>query len=420
MVDGFGLISVMASPEERFLNINDVDIRDKTLFIRTDLNVPYDESQNITDDTRIRGILPTLNYALDEGARVILSSHMGRPKGEVVPELSLAPVARRLSRLLKKDVIMAPDCVGPEVKKLVEGMKIGDVLLLENLRFHPEEEMNDEDFARQMAELADIYVNDAFAVAHRAHASIIAITRFAPVCVAGFLLKNELLYFHRSMEDPARPFVAIIGGAKVSSKISAIENLLGIADKIIMGGAMANTFLKAIYYDIGSKSLVEEDLVERARSIMRKARRQGTKFYIPVDCVVADRFSPKAETKITTVQEVPEDWMIADIGPATSALYAEALADAKTIVWNGPMGAFEFDAFSRGTYQMVQTVASTYSLTIVGGGDTDVAVHRAGESSRISYISTGGGAFLKLLEGGELPGIAALEECARRNSEEKE
>ncbi|MDY6851922.1 MAG: phosphoglycerate kinase, partial [Thermodesulfobacteriota bacterium] len=381
-------------------------------------NVPYDGNQNITDDTRIRGILPTLNYALDEGGRVILSSHMGRPKGEVMPELSLAPVARRLSRLLKKDVIMAPDCVGPDVKKLVEGMKPGDVLLLENLRFHPEEEMNDEDFARQMAELADIYVNDAFAVAHRVHASVVAITRFAPVCVAGFLLKNELLYFRRSMEDPARPFAAIIGGAKVSSKISAIENLLGIADKIIMGGAMANTFLKAIYYDIGAKSLVEEDLVERARSIMRKARRQGTKFYIPVDCVVADRFSPKAETKITTVQEVPEDWMIADIGPATSALYAEALADAKTIVWNGPMGAFEFDAFSRGTYQMVQTVASTYSLTIVGGGDTDVAVHRAGESSRISYISTGGGAFLKLLEGAELPAIAALEKFARRNTEE--
>jgi len=418
MVDGFGLVSVMASPEERFLNINDVDIRDKTLFIRTDLNVPYDDNLNITDDTRIRGILPTLNYALDEGARVILSSHMGRPKGEVMPELSLAPVARRLSRLLKKDVVMAPDCVGPDVKKLVEGMNSGDVLLLENLRFHPEEEMNDEKFARQMAELADIYVNDAFAVAHRAHASVVAITHFAPVCVAGFLLKNELAYFHRAMEDPARPFAAIIGGAKVSSKISAIENLLGIADKIIMGGAMANTFLKAIYYDIGAKSLVEGDLVERARSIMRKARRQGTKFYIPVDCVVADRFSPKAETKITTVQEVPEDWMIADIGPATSSLYAEALADAKTIVWNGPMGAFEFDAFSRGTYQMVQTVASTYSLTIVGGGDTDVAVHRAGESSRISYISTGGGAFLKLLEGAELPGIAALEEFARRSAEE--
>jgi len=420
MVDGFGLMSVMAAPEERFPYINEVDINGKKLLIRADLNVPYDDNQNITDDTRIRGILPTVNYALDEGASVILCSHMGRPKGEAVPRLSLEPVARRMSRLLKKDVLMAPDCIGPEVKKMVDQMKPGDILLLENLRFHPGEEMNDDDFAKELAELADIYVNDAFAVAHRAHASVVGVTKFAPVCVAGFLMKNELMYFHRAMENPARPLVAIIGGAKISSKISAIENLLGIADKIIIGGAMANTFLKAIYYDIGSKSLVEDELVERARSIMRKARRNGVKFYIPVDCVVADRFDPKAETKITTVQEVPEDWMITDIGPATSSLFAEALANAKTIIWNGPMGAFEIDAFSRGTSLMVNTIANTYSLTIVGGGDTDVAVHKAGESSRFTYISTGGGAFLKLLEGGTLPAIGALEEHARRKREEQE
>lgn len=420
MVDGFGLMSVITPLDERFPFINEIDINGKTLLIRADLNVPYDQDQNITDDTRIRGILPTVNFALDEGARIILCSHMGRPKGEAVPHLSLAPVARRLSRLLKKDVIMAPDCVGPEVKKMAEAMNPGDILLLENLRFHPEEEMNDDDFARQLAELGEIYVNDAFAVAHRSHASVVAIVDHMKEHVGGFLLKNELTYFHRAMQDPARPLAAIIGGAKVSSKISAVENLLDTADKIIIGGAMANTFLKAIYYDIGSKSMVEEELVEKARSIMRKARRRGVKFYIPVDCVVADRFDPKAETKITTVQEVPEDWMIVDIGPATSHLYAEALSNSKTIIWNGPMGAFEIDAFSRGTFQMVQTVANTYSMTIVGGGDTDVAVHRAGESSRMSYISTGGGAFLKLMEGGRLPGIVALEEHARQAREQEE
>ena len=421
MVDGFGLMTVMSPPEERVHYLNDVvDLNEKKVFIRADLNVPYDENQNITDDNRIRAILPTVNFVLDQGAGVILTSHMGRPKGEVVPELSLAPVARRLARLLNKDVAIAPDCIGPETKKMVENMKTGDIILLENLRFHPEEQMNDDDFARELATLADIYVNDAFAVAHRAHASVVAITHHFDVCVAGFLMKNELLYFHRAMEDPARPLVAIVGGAKISSKISAIENLMDTVDKLIVGGAMANTFLKAIYYDIGSQSMVEDDLVERARSIMRKARRRGVKFYIPVDCVVADRFDRKAETKITTVQEVPENWMITDIGPATAALFAEALSNAKTIIWNGPMGAFEIDAFSRGTYQMVQTVANTYALSIVGGGDTDVAVHKAGESSRISYISTGGGAFLKLMEGAQLPGIVALEEHARRIAQKED
>ena len=414
MTDGFGLMTVLGDPEERFPYLNEIDIKGKTILVRADLNVPYDEDRNIADDNRIRSILPTVNYALDEGAKIILCSHMGRPKGEIIPDLSLAPVSRRLGRLLNKDVIMAPDSVGPEVKALADNMQPGDIMLLENLRFHPEEQMNDEEFAKELASLADIYINDAFAVAHRAHASVVAVTNFCPICAAGFLLKNELTYFYRAMEDPARPLVAIIGGAKISSKISAIENLLDVADKFILGGAMANTFLKAIYYDIGSQSLVEEELVERARTIMRKARRRGIKFYIPVDCVVADRFDKKAETKITTVQEVPDNWLIADIGPATASLYAEALANAKTIIWNGPMGAFELDPFSRGTYQMVQTVANTYALTIVGGGDTDVAVHKAGESSRFSYISTGGGAFLKLLEGSPLPGIVALEEHARR------
>jgi phosphoglycerate kinase len=414
MVDSFGFLSLMAPPAERLKFINEINIKGKSILVRVDLNVPLDEDQNITDDTRIRAILPTIDYALDENAKIILASHMDRPKGKVVPELSMAPVAKRLRRLLQKDVILAPDCIGEKVKELVSKMNGGDIMLLENLRFHLGEEKNDDEFARELASLADIYINDAFAVAHRKHASMVAVTKFAPICGAGFLMKNELTYFYRAMEDPARPFAAIIGGAKVSSKIPAIENLMDRVDKLIIGGAMANTFLKAIYTDIGTQSLVEEDLVEKARSIMRKARERGVKFYLPVDCVVANKFDPKAETKITTVQEVPEDWMIVDIGPATSSLFAEALQDAKTIIWNGPMGAFEMDAFSRGTYQMVNTVANSYSLTIVGGGDTDVAVNRAGESSRITYISTGGGAFLQLLEGSELPGITALQECLEK------
>ncbi|MBW1708722.1 MAG: phosphoglycerate kinase [Deltaproteobacteria bacterium] len=410
----------MAPPEERLKFINELDLKGKTVLIRVDLNVPLDEHLNITDDSRIRTILPTVNYALDEGARIILISHMGRPKGKAVPELSLAPVARRLRRLLKKEVVLAPDCVGEEVEKLVSDMKSGDIILLENLRFHSGEEQNDDEFAKQLARLADVYINDAFAVAHRPHASVVAITKFFSKCAAGFLMKNELTYFYRAMEDPARPFVAIIGGAKISSKISAIENLMERVDKLIIGGAMANTFLKAIYPDIGTKSLLEEDLVEKARSIMRKARQKGIKFYIPVDCVVTDRFDVKAETKMTTVQEVPEDWMIVDIGPATSYLFTEALQDAKTIIWNGPMGAFEIDAFSRGTFQMVHSVANSYSLTIVGGGDTDVAVNKVGESSRMTYISTGGGAFLQLLEGSRLPGIVALEDHASRDNQTEE
>jgi phosphoglycerate kinase len=388
--------------------LNDLKIKNKKVLIRVDVNVPLDKNQNITDDNRIRAILPTLNYALDENAKVILCSHIGRPKGKVVPELSLAPVARRLSRLLQKEVKLAPDCVGPEVKKLIEGMKPGDIVLLENLRFHPEETKNNDDFGKELAALADIYVNDAFAVAHRAHASVVAVAKFAKEVAAGFLMKDELKFFHQSMERPARPLVAVIGGSKVSGKLEALENLLEHVDKMVIGGAMANTFLKGVNYYVG-QSLVEEDLVSVANCLMRKAKEKEVKLYIPVDCVVAPSMDPQAETKITPIQEVPRDWMILDIGPATSLLYAEVLHNAKTIIWNGPMGAFEMDAFSRGTMAMVQAVANSYALTIVGGGDTDVAVHKAGETSKISYISTGGGAFLALLEGSQLPGVAALD-----------
>jgi len=385
------------------------DLAGKRVFLRVDFNVPLDEKGNITDDTRIRAVLPTINYALDCSAKVIIASHLGRPKGEKNPKYSMAPAAKRLSRLLDKDVTLATDCIGESVASLVDAMKPGDVVMLENLRFYPGEEKNDPEYARSLASLAEIYVNDAFAVSHRAHASVEAITRFIPIIAAGFLMKNEMGFFDRAMKNPVHPLVAILGGAKVSGKIEVIDNLLNKVDKIIIGGGMAFTFLKALGYGIG-KSLVEEQLLETALATYNKAREKGIKFYLPVDCVVADRFDPAAEIKITSVQEIPNDWMALDIGPATMTLFSEALQNAKTIIWNGPMGVFEMDAFSRGTFAMVSAVANSYALTIVGGGDTDVAVHRAGEFAKISYISTGGGAFLELLEGKKLPGIRVLEE----------
>ncbi len=389
--------------------IRDISIAGKTLLMRADFNVPLDGDFNITDDTRIRAVLPTINYALDEGARVVLCSHMGRPKGQRVKRWSLAPVARRLGRLLQKEVALAPDCVGPEVEKMVQGLGDGEVLLLENLRFNPGETKNDDEFGRQLASLADVYINDAFAVAHRPHASVVAVAKYAKEKAAGFLLMAEMNYFSRALDQPARPLVAVIGGAKIASKLGALENLIHRVDKMIIGGAMANTFMKAVGHDIG-RSLHEPDLVETANCLLRLAKERGVKIFIPVDCVVAEKPEPAAETKVVTGAEVPSDWYIMDIGPATSLLYSEALANAKTIVWNGPMGAFEMDAFSRGTYAMVSNVANSYALTIVGGGDTDVAVYRVGESSKISYISTGGGAFVALLEGKDLPAVCALED----------
>ncbi|MFA7383765.1 MAG: phosphoglycerate kinase [Desulfurivibrionaceae bacterium] len=389
-------------------NIRDLDIKGKKLLIRVDFNVPLDEQLNITDDIRIRGVLPTLNYALDENAKVIICSHLGRPKGERKPQFSLAPAAKRLSRLLNKEVVLAPDCIGPETRAIVEAMQPGSVVLLENLRFHAEEQQNDDGFASQLASLCDIYINDAFAVAHRAHASVVGVTQFVEQCAAGFLLQKEMDYFHRSVSNPMRPLVAIVGGAKVSSKLGALDNLMDRVDKMIIGGAMANTFLKSIGHDMG-QSKVEDELLDTARELLNKAKRLGVKLYLPVDCIVADRFEARAESKRVTVQEVPDDWMVLDIGPATTVLFSEALESARTIIWNGPMGAFELDAFSRGTMAMVQHVARSHALTIVGGGDTDVAVHKAGESSNISYISTGGGAFLMLMEGKKLPGVEALE-----------
>ena len=386
--------------------IEDVDIKGKKVFIRADFNVPLDDNLKITDDTRIRSTLPTINYAIDEGAKVILSSHLGRPKGKVDPKLSLAPVAKRLQRLLNKEVSFAPDCIGGQIEELVSRMKAGDVLLLENLRFHPGEEKNDQEFARALANLGDVYVNDAFGAAHRAHASTVGVTKFLPA-VAGFLLRKEIEYLKGAIDNPVKPFVAILGGAKVSGKIGVLERLAGKVDKVIVGGGMAFTFIKAMGYEIGN-SLVEDEMIETAQKIMRKLKEAGIKFYLPVDCVIAQNTEPGTVIKIVTTLEIPKGWKALDIGPASVKLFSEAIQDAKTVLWNGPMGVFEIDAFSRGTFDIAHAVADAYALTVVGGGDTDLAVHRAGVSDSISFISTGGGASLQLLEGKELPGIAAL------------
>jgi phosphoglycerate kinase len=388
------------------LTIEDFDIKGKRVFIRADFNVPLDDNLMITDDRRIRSTLPTINYAIDEGARVILSSHLGRPKGKVDPRFSLASVAKRLQRLLNKEVIFAPDCIGSQVEGLVSKMRDGDVMLLENLRYHPGEENNDEEFARSLAKLADLYVNDAFGATHRSHASTVGMTKFLP-SAAGFLLKKEIEYLKGAIDNPVKPFVAILGGAKVSGKIGVLEHLVGHVDKVLVGGGLAFTFIKAMGYEVGN-SLVEDGMLETAERIRKKLIENGIKFYLPVDCVIAQSTDPGAVIKIVTTLEIPKGWEALDIGPASVKLFTIALQDAKTILWNGPMGMFEFDLFSRGTFDIARAVSDAYALTIVGGGDTDLAVNRAGVSNAISFISTGGGASLQLLEGKELPGIAAL------------
>ncbi|NLI29501.1 MAG: phosphoglycerate kinase [Nitrospiraceae bacterium] len=395
------------------LTIEDLPVRGKRVFIRADFNVPIDGNMMITDDRRIRSTLPTINYAIDEGARVILASHLGRPKGKVDPRFSLAPVAKRLQRLLNKEVIFAPDCIGPQVENIVGKMKDGDVVLLENLRYHPEEEKNDEAFAKSLAKLADYYVNDAFGAAHRAHASTAGITKFLP-SAAGLLMKKEIEYLKGAVESPVRPFVAILGGSKVSGKIGVLENLADKVDKVIVGGGMAFTFIKAMGYEIGD-SLCETDMLEFSANIIQKLRQNNVKFYLPVDCVIAQTVEAGAETKIVTTQEIPKGWRALDIGPASVKLFSEALQDAKTIIWNGPMGVFEIDAFSRGTYAIAHSVADAYAMTIIGGGDTDFAVHKAGVTDAMSFISTGGGASLELLEGKDLPGLSALTDRTEQN-----
>lgn len=387
--------------------IDQVDIRGKRVIIRVDFNVPLNDALQITDDSRIRAVIPTINHVVDEGAGVILCSHLGRPHGTVCPELSLAPVAKRLKRLLGKDVTFASDCTGPGVRNLASQLKPGDVLLLENLRFHPGEEANDVQFASDLASLGDVFINEAFGTAHRSHASTVGITKFVKTSAAGYLMKREVEYLEGAVENPVRPLVAILGGAKVSGKIGVIENLGKKVDKVIIGGGMAFTFLKAAGLGIG-RSLIENAMLEFANGIQSHALERGVKFYLPVDCVVAASLDPGAETKIVPIQEIPEDWYGMDIGPASVKLFSLAVQNAKTILWNGPMGMFERDAFARGTQAMAHAVADAYALTVVGGGATALAVHNAGETENMSFISTGGGAALTLLEGGRLPGLAAL------------
>ncbi len=380
----------------------------KKVFVRVDFNVPQDENGNITEDTRIVAGLPTIRYLLEKRAKVLLASHLGRPKGERKPKYSMAPATARLSELLGVEVLQAPDCFGPEVSAIVEGIKPGEAVMLENVRFYPGEEKNDPDFAAKLVNGSEIYVNDAFSVSHRAHATVEAITRLIPVVAAGFQMRDELTYFERAMKNPVRPLVAILGGAKVSGKLEVLEQLVKRVDKVLIGGGMAFTFLKALGCKVG-KSLVEDELLQTAENIMKKAQESGVRFYIPVDCVVADSFNASATSFATPVQEIPEGWMALDIGPATATLFAEALRDAKTVIWNGPMGVFEMDPFSRGTYAVAEAVGNSFATTIIGGGDTDAAVRKAGVDGKVSYISTGGGAFLELLEGKVLPGVKALE-----------
>ncbi len=390
-------------------SIDQLDLSGKRTLIRVDFNVPMDKAGAITDDTRIKAVLPTIRLAAEKGAKTILLSHLGRPKGKKVPEMSLAPVAPRLSALLGKEVPFIPDCTGEAVEKAVAAMRPGDVILLENVRFNPGEEKNDEVFGKALASLCDVYINDAFATAHRGHSSNVAMTRYVKVRGAGLLMKNEIAYFEKALVAPAHPLVAVFGGAKISGKIEAINNVLGKVDKILIGGAMANTFFAAQGLDVG-KSLYEAEMTETARKVLANAASRKVKLYLPVDVVVTDRLDGAAPTKNVPVQEIPDGWIAADVGPATSILFKEAIQDARTIVWNGPLGAFEIGPFANGTYSLMRAMAESPAITIVGGGDTDTALHKAGLFSRMSYVSTGGGAFLELLEGKRLPGIAALED----------
>jgi phosphoglycerate kinase len=383
------------------LSIRDLDLKNKTVFLRVDFNVPLAPGgQEITSDKRIKASLPTIQYALDQGAGLILASHLGRPKGKPNPEMSLKPAAVRLAELLKRPVQMAPDCIGPEVEKMKP--KPGEVLLLENLRFHPEEEKNDPGFSQQLASLADLYVNDAFGSAHRAHASTVGMIQFVPQAAAGFLMDKELEYLNKVTRHPDRPCVAILGGAKVSDKIEVIQNLMKFVDELLIGGAMAYTFLKAQGKPVG-KSLVEDDKLDLAKQLMSSA---GNKLRLPQDHVVVSELKPGAPNE--TVETIPAGKMAVDIGPRTIDTYSAVATKAKTIIWNGPMGVFEMPPFDRGTVALAKAVASSGAVSVVGGGDSEKAIKSAGVADKISHISTGGGASLEFLAGIELPGVAAL------------
>ncbi|MEN8146853.1 MAG: phosphoglycerate kinase [Campylobacterota bacterium] len=393
----------------QLLNIKDLELNRKKVFIRCDFNVPMDEFGNITDDRRIRSAVATINYCLDQDCAVILASHMGRPKGEVDKKYSLEPVQLRLQQLLKRHVELTKDVVGEDAAKKAAELPLHEVLLLENLRFEKGETKNDETFSKALADMADFYINDAFGVSHRAHASVEGITNFFDDehKAAGFLLQKEIRFFGTLMKRPTRPFAAIVGGSKVSGKLEALINLLPRVDKVIIGGGMAFTFLKQMGYDIGN-SLVEDDLLDEAQHIMDEARRLGVKFYLPVDVVAAQTFSAESVSKVTSAQEIPSGWMGLDIGPATVRLYREVLGDVQTVLWNGPMGVYEMERFSRGSNKIAHFVADSYATTVVGGGDTADLVQRVGVDEEMTFISTGGGASLELLEGKTLPGVKSL------------
>jgi phosphoglycerate kinase len=391
--------------------IREQEVAGKRVLVRVDFNVPLDAGQRITDDTRIRAALPTIEYLLGHGAAVILMSHMGRPDGRVVEALRMTPVAGRLGELLGRRVVTAADCVGAAVEKMARALQPGEVLLLENVRFHSAEEKNEVEFARQLAALGDLYVNDAFGSAHRAHASTEGVARYLPA-VAGLLMEKELNFLGSALENPARPFAAIIGGAKVSDKIAVLERLIGMVDMLLIGGGMANTFLRAEGYEIGD-SLCEESKLEIARDLLTKARQRGMHFLLPTDVVIADRFAVDAEQKVVAGEAVPQGWRILDIGPATIEAFRQALSNAQTIIWNGPMGVAEMPAFAQGTRAMVDMLAARTAggaITIIGGGDSAATVEQAGAANRMTHVSTGGGASLEFLEGRVLPGVAALKD----------
>lgn len=386
-------------------SVKDIDVKGKRVFVRVDFNVPMEDGK-VTDDTRIRAALPTIQYLVDEGAKVILSSHLGRPKGEVKEELRLTAAGERLAELLGKPVKKLDESVGENVKAVVAAMEDGDIVLLENVRFHAGEEKNDPALAKQFAELADVYVNDAFGAAHRAHATTAGIAEFLPA-VSGFLMQKELDVLGKVLADPERPFTAIIGGAKVKDKIDVINHLLEKVDNLIIGGGLSYTFTKAQGHEVGT-SLLEEDKIDLAKSFIKKAEDKGVNFYMPVDAVVADEFSKDANTKVVDIDKIPADYMGLDIGPKTAEIYADVIKNSKLIIWNGPMGVFEMDAFANGTKAVANAMAETEGYTVIGGGDSAAAVEKFGVAEKMSHVSTGGGASLEFMEGKELPGVVAL------------
>jgi len=390
--------------------VDDINVKSKNVLVRCDFNVPIKDGK-ITDDSRITAALPTIKKLISDGGRIILCSHMGKPKGVVVPELSLAPVAKRLSELLEKEVVFAPDdnVVGENAKKAVAALKDGDVCLLENTRFRKEETKNEDNFSKELASLADIYVDDAFGSSHRAHCSTVGVTQFVKESAVGYLMEKEIAYLGNAVDNPVRPFAAILGGAKVADKINVISNLIEKVDMLIIGGGMAYTFIKAQGYNVGN-SLLDAEKIDFAKEMIDKAAKKGVKLLLPVDTVIANEFKNDAEFKTVPVSAIPDGWMGVDIGEETIKLFTSALKDAKTVVWNGPMGVFEFENFAKGTFAVAKALSQLNATTIIGGGDSAAAVNQLGFGEKMSHISTGGGASLEFLEGKELPGVAAVDD----------